>query len=106
MKIKIGRFSRSRAKQYVWIRLGDLAEYDKFLNPYDAGINVGSSLPVAVKFSNLSFDYKTSGVVIPRYFTGQEYISLFWGDEDAQWIRDLITSEKRMFEQGVREGLK
>ena len=106
MKIKLGGYSSSRAKQYVWIRLGDISEYEKFLNPYDAGINVGSSLHVTVKFSDLSFDYKTSGVVIPRYFTGQDYISLYWGDEGAQWIRDLIIPEKGMFERGVKEGLE
>ena len=105
MKIKLALFSSSRAKEYVWVRLGNVSEYEKFLNPYDGGLYVGSSLPITVKFSDIAFDYKTSGVEIPGYFTERNYLSLYWGDEDAQWIRDLIISEKRMFERGVKEGL-
>ena len=105
MKIKLGGFSSSRTKEYIWVRLGDISEYDKVLNPYDAGINVGSSLPPTIKFSDLSFNYKLAGVEIPPDFVGPNYISLFLGDRDAQWIRDLSDSEKSEFERGVHDGL-
>jgi len=32
-------------------------------------------------------------------------MSLFWGDEKAQWIRDLSQEEKREFERGIKETL-
>lgn len=107
MKIKLGGYSSSRAKEYVWTRLGDAAEYEKSLNPYDAGVCVGYfSLPVTVKFSDLTIYYKIGGIAIEPYFTGRKYISLFWGDRDAQRIRDLNSDEKRVFVGGVREGCR
>ena len=106
MKIKLGRFFSSKEKEYVWTRLGDLYEYDKFLSPRYAGLAVGSSFSPEIKFSDLSFNYKSAGVEISPRFTGPNYISLYWGDRDAQWIRDLSNTEKREFERGVKEGLE
>jgi len=84
--------------EYVWIRLGDVAEYEKFDSPYDAGLKVKS---VLAPFIPEAFYYRAAGVSVPPKFVGLNYISLFWGDEDAQWIRDLTEEEKRDFERGV-----
>ncbi len=88
----------------VWIRLGDLAEYEAFDTPYDAGFNVGERIGVG-KPEPLAFHYRAAGVSIPPIFVGNNYISLFWGDEDAQWVRDLTNIEKRQFEDGVGKGI-
>jgi len=90
--------------EYVWIRLGDVAEYEKFDKPYDAGIHVGESIGIG-KPEPLAFHYRAAGVAIPAAFVGDNYISLFWGDENAQWTRDLTNIEKRHFEGGVGEGI-
>ena len=87
----------------VWIRLGDLAEYEAFDTPYDAGFEVRQRLPERVL---PSYFYRAAGVSIPPNFIGNNYISLFWGDKDAQWIRDLSEEEKRDFERGVTRGIQ
>lgn len=90
--------------EYVWIRLGDVAEYEKFNTPYDAGLAVGERIGIG-KPEPLAFHYRAAGVAIPPAFVGNNYISLFWGDENAQWTRDLTNVEKRHFEEGVGEGI-
>ena len=90
MKIKFGRFLSSRTKEYVWMRLGDVGEYDSFLSPYDAGLSVGSSFPPGIKFGVLSFNYVSAGVEISPEFTGRNYISIYWGDKDAQWRLSIL----------------
>ena len=90
--------------EHVWIRLGDVSEYEKFDSPYDAGIHVGGRIGLG-KPEPLAFHYRAAGVAMPPAFVGNNYISLFWGDEDAQWIRDLTNIEKRHFEDGVGEGI-
>ena len=77
--------------------------YQKFDNPFDAGKAVGNRLAVRPReHVVLSYYYISAGVEIEPYFTRHNYISLFWGDMDAQWVRDLSNIEKRQFEQGVR----
>lgn len=90
--------------EHVWIRLGDVADYEKFDSPRSAGIDVGERIGIG-KPEPLAFHYRAAGVAIPPAFVGDNYISLFWGDEDAQWIRDLTNIENRHFEEGVGEGI-
>jgi len=93
----------------VWIRLGDVAEYEKYDTPYDAGFAVGEQTVGEriglEKPEPPAFHYRAAGVVIPPAFVEYNYISLFWGDDDAQWTRDLTNSEKRQFENGVGKGI-
>lgn len=84
--------------EYTWIRLGDVAEYEKFNSPYEAGLKVKDAL---APFIPEAFYYRAAGVSVPPNFVGNNYISLFWGDENAQWIRDLTKVEKGDFERGV-----
>jgi len=86
----------------VWIRIGDLDEYHDFDTPYDAGLEVGQRIG---KPEPLAFHYRAAGVSIPPNFVVNNYISLFWGDKDAQWTRDLTNAEKRQFEDGVGKGI-
>ena len=90
--------------EYVWERLGDVAEYEKFDTPHDAGLVVGERIGIG-KPEPLSFHYRATGVAIPPAFVGDNYISLFWGDENAQWTRDLTNVENRRFEEGVGDGI-
>jgi len=93
------------SENYVWIRMGDVAEYEKFDDPYDAGQAVGSRLQFEA-WEPMSYYFISAGVEIPPYYDGQNYISVFWGDNNAEWIRDLNQSEKNKFIDGVREALK
>ncbi len=104
----------SSSSKFVWIRMGDVAEYESFNTPHDAGVAVGERIIGALEIHPgehiaLSFGYRAAGVSIKPagisvgpYYVGRNYISLFWGDKDAQWIRDLSHAEQSEFEQGVR----
>jgi len=97
---------QSSSPRYVWLRLGDIAEHEKFDSPHEAGEAVGERLSLhPEEYRPPSFRYRSAGVDIEPYFIGNNYVSLFWGDADAQWIRDLTDDEKREFERGVREAI-
>jgi len=99
----LGKEHKPRA-EYIWLRLGDVAEYEKFDSPYEAGKAVGDRLSVyPTDQEALSYRYRTAGVAIEPYFTGNNYVSLYWGDEDAQWVTDLTNKERKEFERGVEE---
>lgn len=94
------------ANERVWIRMGDVAEYEDFDTPHAAGEAVGARLATRrEEHLILSFGYRAAGVSIEPYYIGRNYISLFWGDKDAQWIRDLSNIEQREFERGIRAEL-
>ncbi|MEA3254042.1 MAG: hypothetical protein U9Q17_03735, partial [Chloroflexota bacterium] len=94
--------TKKRKGEHVWLRLGDVAEYEKFNDPCEAGKAVGARLAHRPEEHHvLSLYYRRAGVEIEPYYTGRNYISLFWGDEEAQWIRDLSNIEKRKFEREI-----
>jgi len=77
-----------RAPYAIWMRLGDAGEYDNF------GIDlaaVAETLQMAgvekIERSRRKFGVSTPG------FTGDNYISLYWGDEEANGIKELSTKE-------------
>jgi len=88
----------------VWIRYGDVSDYFDFDGPYDAGQGVGMVL-AEYPTKSFSYHYIAAGVEIEPYYTHQNYISIFWGDEDAQWVRDLSEEEKKAFERGIKSSL-
>ncbi len=97
---------QTKRNEYVWLRIGDVAEYEKFDSPYEAGQAVGNRLALRPhEHRVLSYHYRSAGVEIEPYYTGRNYISLFRGDEEAQWLKDLTNREKRDFERGVRSEL-
>ncbi len=51
-------------------------------------------------------DWQSKGVTVDPVFTGYNYISLFWGDDDAQPVgkADLTASERAEFKRGLYEG--
>lgn len=111
---EIEQTAKGISEERVWIRIGEVAKYESFATPHDAGVAVGKSIARGLEIHPkehiaLSFGYGAAGVSIeaagieedPSY-TGNNHISLFWGDKDAQWIRDLSFAEKVEFEQGVR----
>ena len=84
-------------EEYVWVRLGDVAEYENFDTPLEAGKEVGRRLP---KKPVPTLKFVSGGVEIEPHFAGRNYVSLYWGDQDAGWIRDLGEKEKKDFETG------
>jgi hypothetical protein len=71
----------------LWVRAGDADNYNAFdclQEVADYLAEMGATRPL--EWCN---EY---GVTSPEY-RGQNYISLLWGDDDAQPIRSLTTAE-------------
>jgi len=91
----------------VWMRMGDNDDYNSFDSPYDAGIQLGSILNCNGQVTESpTLKYRSLGVEAEG-FCGDNYISLFWGNDDAQPVNEseLNQSEKLDFEQGLLEGI-
>ena len=89
----------------VWMRMGDNAEYEPHDSMFEAGSELGgyfdstsglTKMPAVSKHG----DYGVS--VDP--FTGDNYISLFWGDDDAQPVKKLAQADIADFKAGIRDG--
>jgi hypothetical protein len=63
----------------LWIRCGDADNYNDFGMDYDAAAEYLDRLGVIAPLTR----YGQYGVSAPG-FTGWNYISLYWGDDDAQ----------------------
>ncbi len=94
----------AQAESAVWVRYGDVSHYFDFDSPYDAGRGAGIILALYPP-RELSYHYVSGGVEVKPFYIGRNYIHLFWGDEKAQWIRDLSEPERKEFERGVRDAL-
>lgn len=93
----------SRKRKWVWMRLGDLGSYERYDTPSDAGYAVGEyfsgmgEVPISIKHTT------KYGIEIDPWFISYNYISLYWGDSDAQPIRELNHSELNSFVNGIKE---
>ena len=92
----------------VWLRKGDAGEYESFDSAYEAGFDLGQHLAESgVDLRALHpVTYRPCGIQIRGIFWGNNYVSLFWGDEAAQPVNDseLTPAEKLDFEWGLDEG--
>jgi outer membrane phospholipase A len=74
---------------FVWVRLGDADSYNRF-----------DELPDAAEYMALfgvKHVYRTQKYgVAAKGFTGLNYISLFFGDDEAQPTRDLSGKDVRL----------
>lgn len=87
------------AGTYVWVRLGDNAEYEKFDNLDDATTFIISSLfEIPDNISRVE-----AGVDIEPSYTGNNYVSFYWGFKDASHSRDLADVEFHKFKKDVYE---
>jgi len=90
--------SRKGAK--LWLRLGDNADYEPYESVADAGEYVGQHT------SDRDPAFRSMGLSLTG-FEGENYISLFWGDNDAQPLpgvhSQLTGEEQKAFIYGLHE---
>jgi hypothetical protein len=91
----------------VWMRVGDNADYESFDSMFEAGDDLGAILGFSQELKRVPVVRKINsyGVEIEPFFTGYNYVSLFWGDEDAQPEKSLTQADIASFKAGIREGL-
>jgi len=78
---------------YVCIRMGDNAEYERFDTLEEAARYVGHHVAY---WDGMVF-WQMSGVQLHPNYTGYNYISVYWGDADVEWYRDLTRDEREDF---------
>ena len=88
----------------LWMRMGDQGDYEDFDDPYAAGEHIGAlfeehtEMPVIRK-------YGAYGVEVGDAFPGPyNYVSLFWGDDDAQPTKEITAKDIAAFKSGLAEG--
>ena len=92
----------------VWLRLGDNSDYESFDSPFDAGFTIGGVLSVvgAPVVDTKEVRYRPMGIEVGG-FAENNYISLFWGDDDARPVNEanLNESDKLDLLAGIEEGM-
>ena len=76
----------------LWVRLGDTSEY----SAYDDVEGAAAALNEAGVQYPL---FRVFGGVTAQGFRGENHISLYWGDEKANRIRDLTDDELKAVEK-------
>lgn len=85
---------------FLWLRIGDGGEYEKFGDDFDAladALYEGS-----VPADGFAWRADGTGFETPNY-PGQNYVSLFWGDEQGNLVEPLSIDERRDVEARLRK---
>jgi hypothetical protein len=94
-------------ESYVWVRLGDAADYESYDSPSDAGEVLGERLwEYELERSDLLYSPDSFALTIPDLFDGMNYISLYWGDQAAEPIGALTDTEFNMFVNSALESVR
>lgn len=89
---------------WLWIRHGANAEYERFDNIEDAADSVAPyTRPGQARWKMYVLTH-ANGVALPGFEEG-DYVSTFWGDDDAQMSRGLNKPERRRFERALVDAL-
>lgn len=89
----------------LWMRAGDSGEYENFGSDLSAVVSALSDLQIT------EIDHWISGGFHgDNGFRGKNYVSLFWGDSDANFSSNLDNSDKKQLEKMLKlnfaKGLK
>ena len=101
----------------VWVRVGDADNYQQFDTPAEAGQHVAERLTAhgdydpdgGIKSGDVARYYGRAlmGVVIHATpFVGNNGVSLFWGDADAQIDRGLTDAEIAAFADALEAAVQ
>lgn len=82
---------------FVWVRLGDACEYEK----HDDVSSAAAVLHEASVKGPLRQGNR--GQVFADGFEAENYISLFWGDDEGDFVKNLTKGEIKMIEQEIGE---
>lgn len=80
----------------LWLRLGDASDYE-------SSHSIECSLLAECFQRGDSFaGWVEAGLCVAPHYLGQNYISLYWGDADANLVRELDTAERLAVERLIR----
>ncbi len=89
----------------VWMRMGNNADYEPHADMFEAGSELGAYFDATDELTKVPAVSKRGNYGISvEPFTGDDYISLFWGDNDAQPEKKLTQADIADFKAGIRDG--
>ena len=91
------------ALRQVWMRVGDQDDYHNFDSPHDAGYILGDILSVTGQPDRTPVRHGVYGIAIAAY-QDMDYVSLYWGDKNAEPLAELTDTDLEAFESGIAEG--
>jgi hypothetical protein len=100
-----GRKAKGGMMDRIWLQIGETGEYEDCDTPYDAGMRLGMCLdPEGSGDVVAQVNRRRLGVTVYP-FGGYNYVSLYWGDDDAQPVdrAELSDSEFEEFLAGIEE---
>ncbi len=80
----------------IWVRLGDQDEYQDFDTIEDAAEYLHDEFGIKEVDRWVDKGFEGGG------YKGGDYVSLFWGDADAQPTADLSHGDKKAFEKSLK----
>jgi hypothetical protein len=83
----------------LWLRAGDIAEYHPFESLEKAAKDLSGLAPGARVLKWLD-----AGAEVEPEFTGRNYVSIYYGDEEGDFLRNLTDEEKETFENALKGG--
>jgi len=91
---------------WVWMRMGDNDNYRYFDSMFDAGEELGTLFDVKDYPTPPEVQTMASGTgVVVADFNGSNYLSLFYGDDDAQITKHFTKLDLADFKRGIRAGM-
>lgn len=88
-------------KGVVWVRVGDTDDYTQWPTLQDAIDFLLSRMAIEPGFQ--SFRRVSLGLEVAPYYEDNNYISIYWGDAQADPIRELSHREYRQVEQAISD---
>ena len=91
--------AKARARdEVVWIRMGDMSDYESFGEDIDAVAEHLAQFGVRAPFT--WFD---RGLTVPPFDLPQGHISIYWGPaKEPDFSRNLTAQEQEAIEKAVR----
>jgi len=81
-------------EERIWVRIGDMGSYGWFHDVLEAAYYFEE---VEVFHEGVVPRWRNGGFEIFQY-TGENYVSMYWGDDDANFIRDLNAEDREVIE--------
>ena len=87
--------------EQLWLRVGDAGDYENFGDDFDALLEYLNELHVG-SVTGWIDGGPGVGFATPNYH-GYDFVSLFWGDAQADLVRPLDDAERTAVAAGLQE---
>jgi len=93
--IRIAKKLLAQDVERLWMRLGDMSDYEEFGNDFDEVADLAAEAGIDQVDKWVRSGFTALG------FESNNYVSLYWGDDDADMIRPLNKQDQRKFKKAL-----